>query len=534
MEALITAVGGLGLFLFGMAVMTSGLKKLAGERMHHWLGRATNTPVSGALTGAAVTTIVQSSSATTVAAIGFVGAGLMTFAQALGILFGANIGTTITGWAVALLGFKLKLGEVSLPLLFIAALLYLNKSRRRLRGSGKALAGFALIFLGIDFLQTGISGARDWIDLSDIQASAFGGRVLLVLIGIALTLITQSSSAIVAASLTALNTGEIDLPQTAAIIIGADIGTTAKAVIATIGGNVASRRTGIAHLIYNLLTGAWAFFFLPIYLWFWTTVSPAAIANSPEVVAVAFHSTFNTIGVLVALPFTKRFANLIERMIVAKEPTLTEALDQSLLGDPSASTQALESTFRNLAKTTWRHGAALIFSERHPPPSIPLKDIVSAVEEARTFAVKIGEVTDERDIDTQRLFNSLHVIDHVDRLGRRLLSKEGLFKALQRDPTLAVTSQRLSELLNEAATDISLGKSISKIEQIGRIAEDLESDKPRIRRDMITSAAKGELASDELDDLLDAGRLLRRIAYHSWRIAQYINRFGIESGNRES
>ncbi|MEC7907252.1 MAG: Na/Pi symporter [Verrucomicrobiota bacterium] len=193
MEELITAVGGLGFFLFGMAVMTSGLKKLAGERMHHWLGRATNTPVSGALTGATVTAIVQSSSATTAAAIGFVGAGLMTF-QALGILFGANIGTIITGWAVALLGFKLKLGEVSLPLLFIAALLYLNKSRRRLRGSGKALAGFALIFLGIDFLQTGISGARDWIDLSDVQASAFGGRVLLVLIGIALTLITQSSS----------------------------------------------------------------------------------------------------------------------------------------------------------------------------------------------------------------------------------------------------------------------------------------------------------------------------------------------------
>lgn len=528
MEALITAVGGLGLFLFGMAVMTSGLKKLAGEKMHQWLGRATKTPLSGAITGASVTAIVQSSSATTVAAVGFVGAGLMTFAQALGILFGANIGTTLTGWAVALLGFKLKLGEVSLPLLFLAALLYLNKNHRKLRGSGKALAGFALIFLGIDFLQTGISGAREWIDLSDFQADAFWGRALLVLVGVGLTLVTQSSSATVAASLTALNTGVIDLPQAAAVIIGADVGTTATAVIATIGGNVASRRTGIAHLVYNLLTGIGAFFLLPVYLWVWAHSSPETMTSSPEVVAVGFHSTFNVVGVLVALPFTRQFARLIERMIPARENALTEALDASLVGDPVASVQALESSLRNLAVKTFQQSHLLLSRGNVPKPAEILDEVLVAAEEARSFAVKCGEFTDERDINAPRIFDSLYVIDHLERLASRLQQHANLFEVLHENSNLSESSEKLSKILDTASMEISQGKTVSQTGLLNEIADDLESDKSKFRSDLISTAARGQLGSDMLDDQLDAARLLRRIARHSSKVAHFVNGFQTE------
>ena len=186
MQAFLTTIGGFGLFLFGMALMVSGLRKLAGDRLHTWLVSATRTPLTGTLTGAGVTAVIQSSSATTIATVGFVGAGLLTFPQALGVVFGANIGTTITGWIVALLGLKLKLTSAALPLMLLAAILYLMKNRPSLRGTGKALAGFALVFMGIGFLQEGLAGARDWIDLTAFDAQGLSGRFVLFLIGILL------------------------------------------------------------------------------------------------------------------------------------------------------------------------------------------------------------------------------------------------------------------------------------------------------------------------------------------------------------
>ena len=152
MQDLITALGGIGVFLLGMVVMTEGLKSLAGARISAWLADATRSPASGAVTGAIGTAILQSSSATTVAAVGFVGAGILTFSQSLGIIFGANLGTTITGWMVALVGFKLKLGSLLLPLIFGGVLLRIFASGR-LASIGYACAGFGLIFVGIDLLQ---------------------------------------------------------------------------------------------------------------------------------------------------------------------------------------------------------------------------------------------------------------------------------------------------------------------------------------------------------------------------------------------
>ncbi len=352
MSALIQTLGGVGLFLFGMATMTSGLRKLAGDRLRHWLARSTKSPISGVVTGATVTALIQSSSATTVAAIGFVGAGLISFTASLGIIFGANIGTTITGWMIAILGFRLKLAEAALPLLFVAAICYLFKQYQPLRGFGKALAGFCLIFIGISYLQIGLEGYRDVIDLSRWNISSFGGRIFLVLIGGVLTLITQSSSATVATALTALSTGILDLPQCAAVIIGADIGTTGTAALATIGGTTAARRTGLAHVIYNLMTGIVAFFILPLYLALIDRLWPDAGTNSPEVVAVGFHSLFNSLGVVLVLPFTIPFGRLIERLFPERAAPLARLFDKKLLEDPHAALAGWESGCRQLAGVT--------------------------------------------------------------------------------------------------------------------------------------------------------------------------------------
>lgn len=519
MEAAFQAIGGFGLFLFGMGIMTSGLKKLAGKRLSDWLGRATRTPLSGSITGAAFTAIVQSSSATTVVAIGFVGAGLITFSQSLGILFGANMGTTITGWIVAVVGFKLKLGTAALPLLLIASLLYMVKKYPLIRGTGKALAGFSLIFLGIAYLQTGLAEARDWIDLSRFDAEGISGRVVLLVLGAILTLITQSSSATVAAALTALNAGIIDLPQTAAVIIGADIGTTATAALATIGGNTSSRRTGFAHVIYNLLTGICAFLTLPLYLWLWNTYAPDITAHSPEIVAVSFHTAFNFIGVVVALPFTKQFARLIEHLFPEREDPLSAALNQELLSDPRSAISALENSARSISSASLKLAALLLSDGKVQQADYSMDEILTAITKARSFALKIGKSTDEENVDLKSLFELLHVIDHCERLTERLLDSR--FDDLEHHVEFQEICQKQVKLFTELATEIVSSKSNEMELDLNSMATELELDKNKIRSHLISKAAKGELTDRELDQSLDGARWLRRLAYHSWRIEVY-------------
>jgi phosphate:Na+ symporter len=515
MSDLLQILGGLGFFLYGISAMTSGLKKLAGERLRQWLGRSTRTTLSGVVSGATVTAIIQSSSATTVAAIGFVGAGLLTFTQALGVIFGANIGTTLTGWMVALLGFKLKLSTVALPLMLVAAFLYLFKSRIKLRGSGKALAGFCLIFVGIGYLQEGLAAYRESIDLSQFTADSLGGRSILVLIGIVLTLITQSSSATVATALTALNTGVLSLPQAAAVIIGADIGTTATALLATIGGSTASRRTGAAHVIYNVLTGIGAFFFLPVYLFAVDRWITPAFDFSPEVTAVSFHSIFNTLGVLIILPFTRPFARLIERLIPERTDRLLASFDTSLLESPNAATDALESGSRILAADVLKRAAKRIrHPELRPEKSIP-DPVEKAIQQAREFSLKIGGRQQEGKGEVDRIYACVHLADHIERLAERMLHP-----TIVRNERLTSAATKLATAMESLANDLENGSDLEPhVKSLQEIVDSFENDHSDIRSDLIRSAIDGSRNATEMDSALDSHRWLRRLSYHTWRIA---------------
>ncbi len=251
------AAGGLGIFLLGMIIMTDGLKALAGGTIHRWLMRFTKSPLSGAATGAVGTAILQSSSATTVAAVGFVAAGLMEFSQALGIIFGANVGTTVTGWIVALFGFKLKITALAMPLVLVGALTKLL-GRGGVGRVGYAIAGFGLIFVGIGLMQEGMEGFRHLVSFADLPADTWYNRLQLFFLGMLFTLVTQSSSAGVAATLTALYAGLVTFEQAAVLVVGMDVATAVTAVIASIGSSVQAKRTGFSHLIYNFFTGAMA------------------------------------------------------------------------------------------------------------------------------------------------------------------------------------------------------------------------------------------------------------------------------------
>jgi phosphate:Na+ symporter len=300
--------GGIGLFLLGMAALSEGLRALAGEGLRGVLARFTSSPTRGALAGAVATAAIQSSSATTLMTVGFVGAGLMSFPQAVGVILGANVGATITGWMVALVGFKLDLGLAGLPLLFLA-MLGRRFGRGRVRDAAWALAGFCLIFIGIDALKDGMAAFGDVVTPDRLPSGGWLARLQLVGLGVLLTVITQSSSAGVATALAALGAGAIDFPQAAATVIGMDVGTTFTALMASVGGSAAMRRTALAHMLYNVLTGTAAFLLLG-------PLSALASAATPDaqVALVAFHTSFNALGVLCVLPVAHRFARLVERL----------------------------------------------------------------------------------------------------------------------------------------------------------------------------------------------------------------------------
>ena len=211
-EEILILLGGIGLFRFGMLTMTGALKQLASRQARAVLARFTRSPLTGVLTGFVTTAAIQSSGATLVTTIGFVGAGLLTFPQALGIVFGANIGSTVTGWMVAILGLKLKLGTLALPLLFGASLLMMLPEGR-VRRIAAALAGFSLLFIGLDMLQTAMAGVNGWIGPESLPADTLIGRAQLVALGAVVTVIVQSSSAGVATTLVLLTAGLVSFPQ---------------------------------------------------------------------------------------------------------------------------------------------------------------------------------------------------------------------------------------------------------------------------------------------------------------------------------
>lgn len=366
--------------------------------------------------GTACTAMLQSSSATTVATVGFVNAELMSFHNAVGIIIGANLGTTLTGWIVALIGFKLKLGILALPLIFIGAIMRLFASGKT-AATGLALAGFGLIFVGIGTLQEGMSSLQTVFTLSHFSGDSFVGRLQLLGLGIVFTIITQSSSAGVAATLTALFSGLISWPQAAALIIGMDIGTTVTAALATIGANVSAKRTGFSHVIYNLATGIMAFLLIEPFIWLLSHYSPDFFTHDPELALVAFHSGFNFLGVLLILPFVPQFAQFVDKLIHAPPSHFTKALDDSLLIDAHLAMTAVQQSILEQYKSLVITLDLLLSTEMPNRSSHSLAELQKALDDTHAF---LDQITTSTPDELIRLKALLRAMDHMQRLHERL------------------------------------------------------------------------------------------------------------------
>ena len=327
-------VGALGLFLYGMKVMSDALMSIAGHRMRTLMVKLTSNRFKGVLTGLAITGLIQSSSATTLMVVSFVNAQLLSLTEAIGIIMGANIGTTLTAWLITILGFKVKISAIAVPLMAVGFVFYIKKSKKQ-HYIGKFIVGFALLFIGLQFMKETVPDLEQSPAIYEFfQTSTdkgFGGILLFVLIGSVLTLILQSSSATMAITLVAAAQGLLSFEAAAAIVLGENIGTTITANMAALIAGTQAKRTAVAHFLFNIIGVIWVliifYFFLDFISFlasYFQDAKPMEVSSDIPVGLSIFHTTFNILNTCLLLGFVSGIARLVTKLIPEKPEDIIE------------------------------------------------------------------------------------------------------------------------------------------------------------------------------------------------------------------
>lgn len=333
-------VAGLGLFLLAMKHIEDAMRMLAGGRIKRFLREHTDRPIESVGSGVLATSLLQSSSLVGLLILAMVGANVIALQNALGVIIGANLGTTLTGWLVAIFGFKMDLTHLALPLLAVGSIgqVTLN-DENKYSSIFKLVTGLGLLLFGLDFMKSSVT--TEQFKLQGFSPLTF------LLAGIALTAIIQSSSAAMMIALSALHANAITLHDGAAFVIGADLGTTSTVLLGALKGSADKRRVGLAHLIFNLIINMIAFFILLPYL-------PIAIqyipTDEPLYLLVAFHSVFNLLGVFLFYPLLNQFAQFLERFFISKDPGLAISLTSTVAADVDSALTAMNTELTELMR----------------------------------------------------------------------------------------------------------------------------------------------------------------------------------------
>jgi phosphate:Na+ symporter len=538
-------MGGIGLFLLGMSLMTDGLTSLGSQALRGLLTRLTRHKFFGLLTGAAFTAAVQSSSVTTLVTIGFVSAGLLSFSQSLGIIFGANIGTTSTAWIVSLVGLKIQVSALALPLIGVGALIRVMTRGRKAR-IALALAGFGLVFVGIDVMQAGMAEVD--IDLTPFgEADGPWASVALVGTGVIMTVVMQSSSAAVAMTLVALNAETITLWQAGALVVGQNVGTTVKAMIGAVGASIAARRTAVAHTLFNVVTGAMAIALLAPFIALVTYVGGDFVRGSPEATLALFHTAFNVLGVVLFYPLMEPFGRVVERLVRDRELPVLRRLSRSALSMPAA---ALEGSRRAVAQTaleavrlsidalrsitTPERGDPILHRAKRllaDPRSLSKREddvtrfaarlvtLRKSIDAISSYVAKIRTADQATSLRDEHL-ELLHAIDHIRRLVLAAENEE-MADAARRDPKLRDLAESVRRELSTMVDPLPDDPSPDDIRAIDGALE-LAAEREERRRDVyraivLSRTADGELSPFDAEQLLLASRWLGKFTRHPRR-----------------
>lgn len=518
-EFLFPFIGGIGLFLIGMMLLSDGLVGFAGGMMKQALARFTSTPVTAFTSGAVATMLVQSSTATTVTLIGFVSAGLITFAQAMGVLIGASLGNTGTGWIVAGLGLKINLGFYTLPLIGIGAMLRLL-GKGRWSSLGLALAGFGLMFVGLNTLQEGMRGMSMIFNLADLPDGGLLASIVIMLFGLALTAILQSSTAAIATTLTALHTNAINFDQAAALVIGASIGTTLTAAMVAIGGTIHAKRTALAYILFNLIAGVIAIIMLPLLLHVIHWLSIVAGLDAGAMSLAAFHTLFMAMGAVLFMPAIPRFTRMVERLLPEQKQTATLHLDPSTMHIPSialeASQRALEQITGQLLEIFYSMLSGAISKEQEKQ----LHDAARQLDDAYAFVSRITLPANDKDTDARRIAQ-LHAIDHLLRFRIRL-NDLAVARTDLTEPCYEWALDNSQHILSLAQRGLAEKSLAQQLEQLELNAVTLTSLSHQVRHNVLQGTNSAQDAAHALVQT-DTFRWLERTGHHIWRICHYLS-----------
>ena len=513
-DGVLQLLGGIGLFLLGMTLMTDSLKEIAGTSLRQWLSKFTGSPIKAINSGIIFTLIVQSSTATTLATIGFVSAGVLTFSQSIGVIVGANIGTTSTGWMVALLGVKFSIGQFALPFIALGALLrVLGGDRWSL--FGLVLAGFGLIFYGIELLQLAMADLSKQIDLSIFTTSTFFAKLLLVLVGLIMTIILQSSSAAITTAIAALASQMIQLEQALFLIIGQNIGTVATAILASLSTTANAKRTALSHLLFNVISAIFAFFILvPMILWGYGNIK-FITSFEPIIIVAAFHTVFSLCGALLFMPFLEQIKALIYKLIPSDEDILLSCLDDSSLSFPSVAIANAKNVIHKTISLQLNWIASGL-KEGHIPSAQQIKQQDVLIERLEEYLSKI--IVIEKSKDQDDLFQLLRTMVYL-KVFRSDIEQMAYVKQLRTQPALFQIALDYLDILGEDIhhalnlSDSSKNKSL--LFELRHLKKWNEEHRDQIRETIHEYAASNHLSASQTIELLAAQRwLVRFIAHH--------------------
>lgn len=513
--------GGLGLFILAIEMMTDGLKQAAGSGLKVLLSSWSSHPVKGILSGTMMTAVVQSSSAVTVAALGFANAGILSMRQAIGIIYGANIGTTVTGWLVALIGFKFSIQAFALPMIAMGVLLKLIKPSQRASAFGIALVGFGLFFVGIDFLKEAFSSVVEAFDLSRIKADGITGIFLFLLIGTVMTILTQSSSASIALIITAASTNVVGLYAAGAMVIGANIGTTTTALLASVGATANAMRVATAQVIFNLSTGVVALVLLPVIFFAIEKLSVAAGLNTDIAFTLAlFHTAFNVAGVVLFYPITGRLADFLEQRFRSREqiPFRPHYIDKNVADTPDLAVNAAALELNSILQSSLADFQTinLLASAYDHSVSSDIPGRRSLCEQVSEFVVGVQQSPlNER--TAQQLMDIM--VANQETLAMQaslsdLIHKKQLLPPISTDLEerfllFFELTQRLSENLTQGQTpDVLLA------------LEEAEESFEQLRRAMIRAAALHQVKVSEMTQLIDFASTALSVIRHAVRVSE--------------
>jgi phosphate:Na+ symporter len=510
--AIVALLGGLGLFLLGIHHLTDGLKSLAGDSLRRALQRLVASRFSAVAFGVLFTTATQSSTATSLTVIGFVSAGLITLSQAIAVIAGATLGTTSTPWLVAVFGFQVRIADAALPILGVGALLWLI-GNGRMRSLGAILAGFGLIFVGIEYLQTGMKGAS-W-NLEALAGEGVGAKWILAGLGVLMTIVMQSSSAAAATTLVALNAGSLSFEQGCALVVGQSVGSAVTTALVVIGRGLAVRRTALAHVIFSLGVGILGMLLLGPLAAAANWVGAGLGATDGVLALAAFSSLFKFVGIVAFYPWFDHFANFIVRITQGRSDTAVSRLDPTIAeaGGPVALEAAWRATLEIALDAIDAVRRRLTGEEvKYDPPLEAVQHIERYLESLSLETTDLGTIA-------PRLVRVCHALDHLAQLNEDLARIPPVATDWQPPKGFEAGAKALTAWL-EAAKDPEAEPApaiYAAIEAASKqLDEERKIDRAKILEDIALQRTSMAAARADLDTLAWANGTL----YHAWHLAE--------------